>query len=87
MVSHQSLKAEGLQVSAVYGVTAKHRAQLKLPLSSRLKGPSVPLMQKHLGFPNETWDSLGSHVILLAIYWISWDFLGIYWILWDIIGI
>lgn len=59
-------------------VTAKHRAQLKLPLSSRLKGPSVPLMQKHLGFPNETWDSLGSHVALLAIDWISWDFLGIY---------
>jgi len=28
-------------------VTAKHRAQLKLPLSSRLKGPSVPLMQKY----------------------------------------
>lgn len=67
-------------------VTAKHRAQLKLPLSSRLKGPSVPLMQKHLGSPNETWDSLGSHVILLAVYWISWDFLGIYWHLLDFMG-
>ena len=67
-------------------VTAKHRAQLKLPLSSRLKGPSVPLMQKHLGFPNEIWDSLGSHVILSAIYWISWDFLGIYRHLLDFMG-
>eukprot|EP00435_Cladocopium_sp_Y103_P074789 s46_g51.t1 len=28
-------------------VTAKHRAQLKLPLSSRLKVASVPLMQKY----------------------------------------